>query len=621
MANTATYANAARAAAAEREKALKAEQAAAQATAAANGTTAPTQTTTIPNVSDQTKTTGSGLIVAQSEADKAAIEAKAASDKAKLDADTLAATGQQAGIQLPTLTPIKAPTLGQSGIDLSLTNPNAAKIQNPGGLTDTEQKLKSGLITSTLNPLTANQQQARAELAQKTAQAGLAPEVKTAVYNNLLGAQSADVLDQITDINNTAFGWVKTREDKQQEVNTESFYNLLKAATGTEGMQAALQYGADLGVDPTLLKAIAENPKAWETIADANRQALKAKNTEDAKLYFEQNFDDFGDPEEIQSNFAGWLDAQWAGDTAGLLAEAEFKNISDEDKAAYLEAFGEDADTSTPEGKAKVYAFGEYRNKLKGMEQVADAEDILSQMTSLGYDMDEAMVKHVTAMVQGLDEAGQTAFMNNMRTGGGGNISPDTGTGSVYFFDWDGNPYSATNPYAPNEATKLYDDAWTAYHKMSPDTNITRDEFKALMGTIPRGQLADSKPGYATNAAVKTMLAAGNNADLAQFVSSKEGSDWFSKNMDRLSIPGKENADGNNYASGAEIKRAFKNSGFVDGAMIEIGGGKYMVSGADPIKTEFIDSWDDSWNSYVQVVDLTSPNGDVIWVPIGSHDQ
>jgi hypothetical protein len=261
----------------------------------------------------------------QADAQKAVADARAAAEKAAIDAATAAnatsvrlATDAASGVQLPDLTPITAPTLGTSGVDLTLADPNAGKIINQGQLTSTEQKLRSGLIVDTLNPLTAANQEARSALSQESAKNGLAPEVKTAVYNNLLGTQSATVLDQVTDINNKAYGWVKDREDKQQAINTESFYTILKAAIGTEGMQAALQYGADLGVDPTLLKAIAENPKAWETIADANRLALEQANIENTKLYFEQNFDDYDDPEQVQANFAGWLNSRWNADTDGF---------------------------------------------------------------------------------------------------------------------------------------------------------------------------------------------------------------------------------------------------------------------------------------------------------------
>jgi len=553
-------------------------------------------------------------------ADQKAADDKAADDKAQAGQETLTSdrsAGLDTGVKLPDLVTIDAPNLGASGVDLTLTDPNAGKIINPGQLTDTEKKIKSGLMVDTLNPITAMNQEARAALEQKTARTGLAPEVGTAVYNNLLGAQNATVLSQVYDVNNKAYGWVRDREDKQQETNLKSFETIMAAAIGTEGMQAALQYGADLGLDPAMLRAIAENPKAWATIADANRLALQQTNLENSTLFFEQHFDDYGDPEQVQANFAGWLDTHWNSDIGGLLAESAVANLTEADLASYKNAFGEGTDVTSEEGKAKVYAYREYNQALERMDDAATSEDVLSQLESMGYEMNSTTIKQVTDMVQGMSDAQVDVLMRDLNNGTGGSFTPESGAGSIYFFDWQGNPLTA-GAKAPSEVDLLYNDAWIQYHKMSPNTTITRDEFKALLEAKGGDYTVDHDVGDGVGIAVDLMIDERKGSELKAFMDSEEGTAWWVDNVDNLSVPGSHD-DGDNWSSGRHIVNTFKANGFVDGAMIEIGQGKYMVSGANPVRVTLVDSWDDSYHSEIHVIDMAT--GAVYWMPIGKHDQ
>jgi hypothetical protein len=293
-------------------------------------------------------------------------------------------------------------------------------------------------------------------------------------------------------------------------------------------------------------------------------------------------------------------------------------NLTADDIASYQNAFGEAADVTSEEGKAKVYAYREYTKDLKRMDEAATSEDIISQMTSMGYEMNETTIKQVTDMVQGLDDAGQASFLQQMQDGGGGEISPETGTGSIYFFDWAGNPISAGSP-PQNDADKLYDAAWIDYHKMAPDTTITRDEFKQLMVAKGATYLSGKTTNDSTGIAVDLMIANGKGPELKAFMDSEEGTKWWTANRLETSPPGTHTGGGNNWDSGQQIKQSFKDAGYVDGAMIDIGAGHYMVSGDAPVRTNFIDSWDDSWTSDIYVIDLAT--GEALWMPIGKHDQ
>lgn len=472
------------------------------------------------------------------------------------------------------------PTSATSG--LALTVPESAT--SAAQLTDAEKQLKSGLMTDSLSALTANQQQARSQLKQQAAQASMAPETQSALLTNLMAGQSADVLSAVQDVNNTAFGWVKERLSADQQAAQENFWKLWSSAVGTGSEQAVLDYGAAVGVDEATLKGLAENPDAWQTLADQNRKAKEEANTTSAANYLQSNFSDYGSSQERLANFQGWINQRWNADQEGLTAAASVWTPTNEQISSYEENFGA-VDTNDETQKALLYAWTQYQDKLDKLDQAATAESIGADLASLGYTYDNVTLDQIQGLVGQLNSSEYDSLLRDLQSGGGGSTSPESGAASIYFTDWSGNAIASADQYRQYQNDtyqQSLNDLWTKYHELMPDTTITRDEFKDLVDSkYDAQQLADmDSNGTLTNDSTvfDVMSKNGNYADLATLINDN---DFWNNNVTRL-----DSSKIYGTSQAAIRNRATFNAGLVPGKFVEVDGQRYYLVGRDDDPTQ-----------------------------------
>lgn len=530
---------------------------------------------------------------------------------------------------------------GGSGI--KLTVPDTGTEVGAGELTKSEQQLKSGLMVGNLNPLTAANQEAQNKLMQQVTQANYAPEVKTAVLNNLLAAQNTDVLKAIQDVNNTAYGWVKTREDGQQAENTQLFYTLWDAGVGTGNEQAILDMGAELGVDPALLRSLAENPDAYRILGDKNRNEIKTYNAEQAGNFI-NTIDTEADP---AGSFKQWLDLAYANDAAGLSAEAFSANLSEEDWASFEQAYGQQ-DRENADTKTMAYAWKQFNDKIDAVKKAEKVNSISEDIQAMGYSADPTTVDQITKMVDGMSADQIDQYLQNLSYGPDGELSPD-GVTSIYFFDWNGKPITTADEwtaYQNDTTAQGLNKLWLAYTEATPTANqMSRKEFLDMYGAMASAAditASDITTMDAARQAMREGLTANTQTLIyptdivktapsyittTQLLDLASDPDWWNANSVMPSKPPSNldnrwrdyEGDGTgDWKRGSDLALAYRELGWMDSALVTVDGNKYKIVG-NPI----VERDDSGWNSYevyYNMVDLGDPTGAVKKVHVGSHD-
>jgi len=502
---------------------------------------------------------------------------------------------------------------GLEAIDLSptdygLTVPAGAKeLGDESVLTAEEEKLRQNQLSGSLDTLTAFQQEQMAQSKMDSARANYAKETRTAIANNLRSKHSTDILTSIRDINNSVYGAAVDRANSQDVANLELFEETWDRLMGTpEGRESALAFGTSLGVDPSFLKALAENPGAWARLADEKYTELTAENQFNAGEFLLSNLDGSTDERALATNLQGFVNSRWNSDMGALMADASTWIIDQEAIDRYEAQFGE-VDATDPNNKAMIYAFDVMADEAQKVFQVISIEDIGRTLASQGYEVDESTLKQIEAITSTFGEEVGEDFMDTLNDGPGGVLDFENGVSSIYVTDWAGNSVtgdaSTWQAYQDDPVQQGMNDVWLQYNEDYPTSTLTRDEFydyATAYSQENRIPISNISPRDAIK--IATNMIPTDEMSVEELMLRAESSDWWDANVVSPAKAGYEN-NGSNWSTQSQLKDVYEENGWVEGAVMDIGGDKIMMSEL----TSYLDTeGDNKFRVYVTGVNLTT---------------